>query len=126
MGYRKESYKLRFFDLNAKELGIIQAALEDTPPLAQRASHVAVFDVTHFSHFAGVCRAVEQLCLKRGQVELIASLSTSSNNGGIEVPSPFLDLIRNSICAVSFSFLNLGEDDEDGETTEFEDAVAPN
>ncbi len=60
--------------------------------------------------------ALETLQLGPDQFEVIASVVTTSDNGGIDVPEYVLDLIRRTRCGVGFSFVSTGPDEPENDS----------
>ncbi len=122
MSYRKETFSLRFFNLSVEMEADMRSALPGAEVKPRRARHVLLFDLAEGMDLTRLIVAADALRLGPDQFEVIASLVTTSDNGGIELPPHILNLIRRTACSVSFSFVDVGPDDEDahGEGTDGE------
>ncbi|HLN00221.1 MAG TPA: hypothetical protein VK335_13105 [Bryobacteraceae bacterium] len=116
MSYRKERFRLRFRGLSEEERGGIRSALPEAE--TKQRGNILMLEMGQEMDLERLYTALETLQLGPKQFEVIASVVTSSENGGIELPGYVLDLIRRTRCGVGFSFVNTGpgEVEDDHET----------
>jgi hypothetical protein len=110
MSYRKERFRLRFHGLSEQVLKDIRRAL----PEAEAVQRGGIFglEIHEDMNLERLYAALETLQLETEQFEVIASIVTTSNNGGIDLPGYIMELIRRTRCGVGFSFVNTGPPDE--------------
>lgn len=121
--YRKERFRLRFFGMAPDVADRLRAALpgSESPPALpgrRRREEVLLFDLQVGIDFSRLFRVLDTLSLGPRDYEVLASVVTASDNGGIELPDYILDLIRCTRCGVGFSFVNIGPDDDDEDEDE--------
>jgi hypothetical protein len=80
---------------------------------AKERGDILLFEIDEALATAQLFLTLDVLQLGPTQVEVLASLVTSSDNGGIELPEYVLKLIRRTQCGVGFSFVDVGPDAPD-------------
>lgn len=110
MSYRKERFRLRFRGLSEQVLQDIRCALPEADAI-QRGSILGL-EIQKDMNLARLYAVLETLQLEPEQFEVIASVVTTSDNGGIDLPGYVMDLIRRTRCGVGFSFVYTGPPDE--------------
>jgi len=73
---------------------------------------VLLLEIDQSVEMAALYRVISALQLGPDNFEILASIVTSSDNGGIELPGFALDVIRKTRCGVGFSFVDVGPDEE--------------
>ena len=102
---------MRFFNLPPGLADEVRGALPGAE-LRRRLDHVLVFNLPRSGADLDRFRSImNRLQLDPGQFEVIASVVTAGDNGGIELPPFVLDLIRSTRCGASFSFVTVGNDE---------------
>jgi hypothetical protein len=116
MSYRKERFWLRFRGLSEQVHKDIRGALPWAEAIQR--GDILGLELHHEMDLERLYATLETLQLGPEQFELIASVVTTSDNGGIDLPEYILQLIRRTRCAVGFSFVNTGPDEleDDHET----------
>jgi hypothetical protein len=109
MSYRKERFRLRFRGLSEGVNRDIRIALPEAE--AKERGGILLLELNERMDFSRLYATLEGLELGPEQCEVIASVVTTSDNGGIDVPGYILDLIRGTHCGVGFSFVNIGPDE---------------
>lgn len=118
MSYRKERFRLRFRDLSEEATESIKAALPGIE--TKERGNILLFEIHQAVEMNQLCSTLDSLQLGPEQFEVLASVVTTSDNGGIELPQYVLNLIRRTCCGVGFSFVDVGPDEQDegdGETS---------
>jgi hypothetical protein len=116
VSYRKERFRLRFRGLSDQMHKDIRCALPEAE--AVQRNSILGLELHHDMDLEHLYAVLETLQLEPEQFEVIASVVTTSDNGGIDLPGYILQLIRRTRCGVGFSFVNTGPDDvkDDHET----------
>ena len=109
MSYRKERFRLRFRGLSEGVNRDIRIALPEAE--AKERGGILLLELNERMDFSRLYAKLEGLDLGPEQCEVIASVVTTSDNGGIDVPGYILDLIRGTHCGFGFSFVNTGPDE---------------
>jgi hypothetical protein len=125
VAYRKERYRLRLFGLSADMQAEIRAALPGPEVKSRRSgqeTNILLFDLHEAMDLSALLRTVDTLQLEPEHFAVSASVVTTSDNGGIDLPAYVLDLIHRARCSVGFSFVDIGPDDEDGSDCELQDS----
>jgi hypothetical protein len=114
VSYRKERFRLRFRGLSDQMHKDIRCVL----PEAEALGSILGLELHHEMDLERLCAVLETLQLGPEQFEVIASVVTTSDNGGVDLPGYVLQLIRRTRCGVGFSFVNTGPDEvkDDHET----------
>jgi hypothetical protein len=114
MSYRKERFRLRFRGLSEEMQKDILAALPGIE--AKQRGSVLVFEMQEAIELAPLYTTLDALRIGTEQFEVIASLVTASDNGGIDLPKYILQFIRRTQCGCGFSFVSVGLDDDEDES----------
>jgi hypothetical protein len=119
MAYRKERFRLRFFGLSRETENEIRSALPGADFISRKSSlppetDILGVELQEAMDLSALYSALDRLSLGTKQFEVIASVVTTSDNGGIDVPDYILKLIRRTQCGLGFSFVDVGPDDQDG------------
>lgn len=109
MSYRKERFRLRFHGLSEGANRDIRIALPEAE--AKERGGILLLELNERMDLSRLYLTLEGLSLRPEQCEVIASVVTTSDNGGIDVPGYILGLIRRTHCGVGFSFVNTGPDE---------------
>jgi hypothetical protein len=117
MSYRKERFRLRFRGL-AKEIKNEILAVMGGTEVMQRGD-VLVFEVDGATDLTQLYAALDKLQLGPEEFEVIASVVTASDNGGIDLPEYILQMVRRTRCGIGFSFVNIGTDEEESQPQRF-------
>jgi hypothetical protein len=122
VAYRKERFRLRFFGLPVEIEDAIRSALPGVGFKCRfsqpRASNVLLFDLKEAMDLSALYATLDSLQLEPKQLEVLASVVTESDNGGIDLPRYILQLIRRTHCSVAFMFVNVGPDEIDEDDRE--------
>jgi hypothetical protein len=126
LAYRKERYRLRFLGLSEPMEEQVRQALQGAefrPPKSSmpRVTNVLLFNLWEEMDLTALYSVVDTLQLGPAQFEVIASVVTTSDNGGVDLPEYILRLIRRTQCSVGFSFVSTGPDatgDDNGTSKE--------
>ena len=116
MAYRKENLRLRFFDLSADELGKVRASLpgaEVRPPKSAAGGNILVFELREDLDLGALQAVLDSMSLRSEQFQVVASVVTTSDNGGVDLPSYVLDFASSTRCGIGFSFVSVGPDEGD-------------
>jgi len=116
MPYRKERFRLRFRGLSEQAVIDIRCALPDVEAI-QRGSILGL-EIHQDTNLECLYTVLEILQLEPERFEIIASVVTTSDNGGIDLPGYILELIRRTRCGVGFSFVNTGPPDDTEDSPE--------
>ncbi len=111
MSYRKERFRLRFRGLPEQAQNAIKAALSGVT--AKERGDILLFEINESVEMSRLYEELESLRPGPEQFEVLASVVTTSDNGGIDLPEYVLNIIRATRCGVGFSFVNVGPDDQD-------------
>jgi hypothetical protein len=111
MSYREEEFWLRFRGLSEEAQKDINAALPGTG--AKQRGDIFLFEIHQAVEMIHLYATLDALHFGPEQFEVLASVVTTSDNGGIELPEYVLTLIRRTHCGVGFSFVDVGPDDQD-------------
>src|SRR5579872_3014895 len=111
MAYRKERFRLRFEGLSDEAQNDIKAAVPGGE--AFRRGNVLLIEIDQAVETTRLYATLDTLRLGPEQFQITASIVTTSDNGGIDVPQYVLSLIRRTHCGVGFSFVDVGPDEED-------------
>ena len=111
MSYRKERFRIRFRGLSEEKQTDIRAALPGIE--LKHRGRVLLFEMHEGLELAQLYEILDTLRLGTEQLDVIASLVTASDNGGIELPEFVLSFIRRTGCGCGFSFVSVGLSDQD-------------
>ncbi len=109
MSYRKERFRLRFRGLAEGVNRDIRIALPEAE--AKERGGILLLELNERMDFSRLYATLEGLKLGPEQCEVIASVVTTSDNGGIDTPGYILELIRRTPCGVGFSFVSTGPEE---------------
>ncbi len=111
--YRKERFSFRFINLSEQAATAIRQALPNVRFKAPKSSLpqsgpglVLSFDLGETLDLSPLYAMLEKLTLSPGTYGVWISLRTSSDHGGVAVPTYILDLVRATRCGLDFSFVS--------------------
>ena len=108
MSYRRERYRLRFRGLTDQVRNDIKG---DLPGLeARQRGDILLFEIHQSVDMTQFYSRLDSLQLGPEQFDVVASIVTASDNGGIDLPEYILRLIRRTHCGIGFSFVSTGPD----------------
>ena len=110
MSYRKERFRLRFRGLSEQIQKDIRCALPEAEAIQR--GEILGLELQHDTGLERLCPVLDALQLGPEQFEVVASVVTTSDNGGVDLPGYILQLVRRTRCGVGFSFVNTGPSDE--------------
>jgi hypothetical protein len=119
--WRTERFSVRFSDLRDDELEALQALPKvQIKTRKSDTATVALLELMDSSDSNELLRFLNEKNFAPTRYAIWVSVVTESDTGGVAVPDFVLDLIRNTVGGLSFSFVALGPDDSDDPMSDVE------